>query len=382
MRNIFAIPMVGIFVVILVNGASFADEKQVDGLPAVTQFEAVLLKDYDTGRILYEYNSDKIWPQASLTKMMLALVVFDAIEKGEISLGLRDVVVSRRASRTRGRTIGLQTGDRHSLEELLRAVMVTSANDAAVAVAEAACGSVEICVRRMNAKAKELDMDHTRYRTVNGMPTRSDRAPDKSSAKDIGILAGALLRQPALLAWTSQKAVAFGDRNRLLPNTNRLVGRMLGVDGLKTGYTQRARFNLATTARRGSLRLVAVILGAKTSKTRFRGARSLLEWGFKKFTRLPLFDRGSLLWADVRVENGSRSTLKPMAASGYAPLLLRSELESISVSLKLPGSVSAPVMREQVLGEIVIRKGNQTLSIIPAVSPEFVPRARWVHAWR
>jgi len=273
-------------------------------------------------------------------------------------------------------------GERHSLEELLRAVMVTSANDAAVAVAEAVCGSVVSCVRRMNEKARELGMAHTRYRTVNGMPTRNDRAPDKSSAKDIGILAGALLRQPVLLSWTSQKAVAFGNRKRLLPNTNRLVGRMFGVDGLKTGYTQRARFNLATTARRGSLRLVAVVLGAKTSKTRFRGARSLLEWGFRNFTRLPLFEKGSRLWADVRVENGSMSTLKPIAALAFAPLLLREELDTISVSLKLPRSVSAPVSPEQVLGEIIIRKGDQTLSVIPAVSPEFVPRARWAHAWR
>lgn len=360
---------------------AFEEHGRVPQLPASQNFAAVLLQDAQTGQVLFAKNSQKTWPQASLTKMMLGLVVFEEIEKGNI--GLRTPVkISRRASRTRGRTIGLRSGEVFPLEELLQSVLVTSANDAAVAVAEHVCGSVSKCVRRMNDRAQELGMKRAQYRTVNGMPTKRNPAPDMAPAEDIAILARALLRHPRVLTWTSQQSMPFRNGRKKLPNTNRLVGRTHGVDGLKTGFTRKARFNLVTTAQRGSMRLIAIVFGGKTSTIRFRIAKDLLEWGFTNFTRLQLIEGGAPLWVEIRVENGSMSAFQPVAAATAAPLVRKGEVAAVSVALQIPTQVSAPVLRHQVLGEIVVRRGKQTLAVIPALSPEDIPQARWAHARR
>ncbi len=350
-------------------------------LPAFRHFEAALLQDAQTGQVLFSHKSQKIWPQASLTKMMLGLIVFEDIEGGRVSLETK-VTISRRASRTKGRTISLRAGQVFQLADLLRSVFVTSANDAAVAIAEHVCGSVSQCVQRMNARARQLGMERTRYRTVNGMPTRTDRAPDNASADDIALLTRALLRHHHVLAWTSQPSMSFGHRRKQMPNTNRLVGRIPGVDGLKTGFTNKARFNLVTTAQRGPLRLIAVVFGGKTSRMRFRVAEDLLEWGFSNFTRLPLIESGSLLWVEVRVKNGNQSAFQPVAAATAAPLVPTGDIGAVSIALELPTQVVAPVRRNQVLGEVVVRRGKQTLATIPAVSPDDIPQARWAHARR
>ena len=362
------------------SGNAAAGEKP--RLTDAGRFQSALLQDARTGQILFVYRSDKVWPQASLTKMMLALVTFEEIESGRVDLESR-LVVSRRASRTRGRTIGLRRGQTFPLGTLLRAVMVTSANDAAVAVAEGVFGSVAACVELMNARAAALGMHHSRYATVNGMPTRRNRAPDVASADDMAALARALLRHTDVLDWTSRRSMPFrapGRRGVHLPNTNRLVGRTPGVDGLKTGFTNRARYNLVSTAQRGALRLVAIVFGGETSRIRFRVAKELIEWGFDNFTRLRLVERGAPLWAEVRVQSGSVSTVQPVAAASAAPLIRADEADRVAVSLRLPEQVAAPIRREQVLGGIVIHVGNRSVSTVPAVSPAAVPRARWAHA--
>ncbi len=380
-RGILIFTLIGSFLIGTLQTAGAANESEYSPqpeLPAFKHFEAALLQDAQTGQVLFSHNSQKIWPQASLTKMMLGLIVFEAIEKGRVNLET-PVTISRRASRTKGRTISLRAGKVFRLDELLQAVLVTSANDAAVAIAEHVYGSVEQCVEQMNARARQLGMEQTRYRTVNGMPTKTDRAPDKASADDVALLTRALLRHQHVLTWTSQPSTPFGHRRNHLPNTNRLVGRIHGVDGLKTGFTNRARFNLVTTAQRGPLRLIAIVFGGKTSRVRFRVAEDLLEWGFDNFTRLPLIEGGSLLWVEVRVKNGNLSAFQPVAAATAAPLVPKSDVGAVSIALQLPTYVTAPVFRNQVLGEIAVRHGKQTLATIPAVSPGDIPQARWAH---
>ena len=168
----------------------------------------------------------------------------------------------------------------------------------------------------------------------------------------------------------------------MLPNTNHLVGQVAGVDGLKTGFTYKARFNLVTTAQRDQLRLIAVVMGGQSSGLRFRIAADLLEWGFAHFTRLRLIKRGEPVGAEVRVEHGSVSTLQPVAAADAAFLLRKGEAEDFQVSLHLPSVVAAPISRHQVLGEVVVRNSQRILAIIPALSPWDVPKARWFPAQR
>jgi serine-type D-Ala-D-Ala carboxypeptidase (penicillin-binding protein 5/6) len=212
----------------------------------------------------------------------VGLLALEDISEERFSLQT-PVVISERAARARGRTIGLREGEEFSLGELLQAMLVTSANDASVAVAERIRGSVEACVTAMNRQAQTLGMIQTEFQTVNGMPLSDGSAGDFSSARDLVTLARVLLRHDLVLEWTSHNQVPFREGLQMLPNTNRLVGRVNGVTGLKTGFTSRARYNLVATAQRGSLSLIAVVLGGRNSHIRFETATQYLEWGFTNY---------------------------------------------------------------------------------------------------
>ncbi len=348
-------------------------------LPPSQTFAAALLADAATGQVLFSQNDRREWPTASLAKMMVGLLTLEALERGEVSLHT-PVHISKRASVAGGRMINLRPGEEFPLEELLRAMMVTSANDAAVALAEHLKGSVEECVVAMNRRAQQLGMYQTHYQTPNGLPLRDGRPPDMSSASDQAILGRALAKHPLLLQWTSLSRVPFRQGRTYLPNTNHLVGQVEGVDGLKTGFTAQARFNLVTTAQRGPLRLIAVVLGGQSSGLRFHTAANLLEWGFAHFTRRNVIESGQPIGIEVRVEQGSSSTLQPIAASSASLLVSKDATTDLSLVPQLPSIISAPIAREQVLGQIEVRSKTQTVAVIPAVSPSDIPRAHWSFA--
>lgn len=345
-------------------------------LPPSRDFAAVLLQDADSGQVLFARHEKRIWPLASLTKMMVGLTALEALRDGRVSLHT-PVPISRRASRAGGRSVNLRAGERLLFGELLQAMLVTSANGAAIAVAEQLSGSVEAHIRAMNARAAALGMHQTRFQTVNGLPPSKRIAPDRASASDMTILARALLAYPQLLEWTSRRRIPFRAGKQHFRNTNFLVGRLDGVDGLKTGYTAKARFNLVTTAKRNGLRLIAVVLGGRSSRTRFRTAASLLEWGFTHFTRLRLIRAGQPLWAEVRVEDGSVSSLQPVAGADSTFLVRKRDIKDLHIALELPSVVKAPVADRQVLGHAVVRNTDQVFAVIPALSPGHVPETRW-----
>jgi len=344
-------------------------------------FESALLVDAETGQVLFSQNDRKQWPAASLTKMMVGLLALEALDRGLLSLQT-PVTISRRASQAGGRAINLRPGEVFPLKDLLQAMLVTSANDASVAVAERLKGSVEACVLAMNQRAQELGMHSTLYQTANGLPLHNGTPPDISSAADMAALARALIKYPQVLQWTGMNRTPFRAGRIMLPNTNRLVGKVAGVDGLKTGFTYKARFNLVTTAQRGPLRLIAVVMGGRSSEIRFQTAAHLLEWGFAHFTYLHLVKGGEPLEAEVRVEQGSVSTLNPVAATDATFLVRKGEATDLQVFFQIPSVVLAPVSRHQVLGEVVVRKSQRTVAIIPALSPWEVPKAHWLPARR
>ena len=345
-------------------------------LPSPRDFAAVLLQEADSGQVLFARHEKRIWPLASLTKMMVGLIALEALRDGRVSLHT-PVTISRRASRAGGRSVNLRAGETLPFGELLQAMLVTSANGAAIAVAEHLSGSVEAYIREMNARATALGMHQTRFQTVNGLPPSGRVAPDRASALDLTILTRALLAYPQLLDWTLRRRIPFRAGKQRLRNTNFLVGRLAGVDGLKTGYTAKARFNLVTTAKRDGLRLIAVVLGGRSSRVRFRTAASLLEWGFTHFTRLRLIRAGQPLWTEVQVEDGSVSSLQPIAGTDSTFLVRKGDIKDLQITLQLPSVVTAPVADHQVLGHVVVRNTHRVFAVIPAVSPSHVPEARW-----
>src|SRR5215469_18893058 len=242
-------------------------------------YKGALVEDADSGKVLYEFNADMPWPPASMAKMMLLLVADDQIKAGNVK-PTDPVRVSERAAHTGGSRVGLIEGQVYPFEELMKAALIKSANDAAVAVAEKVGGSVEATVRMMNARARGLGMTRTEYNTVDGLPPRPTHDVDQTSARDLATVARTIINQTDLLKWSGMEQADFDGGVTVLHNTNHLIGHLEGCDGLKTGFTFQAGFNLTATAKRGNLRFVSVVLGAPSNRQRFAQSARLLEWGF------------------------------------------------------------------------------------------------------
>jgi D-alanyl-D-alanine carboxypeptidase (penicillin-binding protein 5/6) len=337
--------------------------------PPLGPYASALLIDADSGRVLFQRNSTTPRPPASMVKMMVALLTFEALERGDLRLDQR-VPISLAASRTGGSGILLRAGETLSLEDLLKAMLVASANGASVAIAETVAGSQQAMIARMNARARELGMSETVYRTVNGLPPRPHAGPpDMTSASDLAILARKLLEHREVFRYSSRPVVPIRGGTVLLRNTNHLVGHMEGADGLKTGYFRKAGFNLTATATRKGMRLVAVVMGCPTLACRFLKARELMEWGFAHFSKVNVIEAGQPLRVEVKVANGATDRVRPVAAEGLSYVLGDEERRDVRVTFQLPATVSAPISRNQELGEIIIRDRRRILDVIPAISP-------------
>src|ERR1700678_1177682 len=230
----------------------------------VPLYKGALLEDADSGHVLMAYNADMEWPPASMAKMMNLLVAQEQINAGRFS-GNDPVRISERVAHTGGTRLGLREGDVYPLRELMKAALVKSANDAAVAVAEKIGGSVEAMVRMMNQRAQELGMTHTEYQTVDGLPPRPGHDVDRTTAYDLATVARAIIRETNLLMWSGQPHMDFDNGVEILNNANQAVGHFKGWDGLKPGFPFQAGFNVPAPAKRGDLRLIAVILGAPSN---------------------------------------------------------------------------------------------------------------------
>ncbi|MCE5335590.1 MAG: serine hydrolase [Desulfobacteraceae bacterium] len=238
--------------------------------------KAAVLVDMEHGRILFEQNPDMQIAPASITKILTLYLVFEAIKEGHVHLSDK-VEVSRRAASTGGSRMGLRAGTRVSLEELIKGMAVVSGNDACVAAAEHISGSVERFVTRMNAKARELGMTNSRFMTPNGLPASGQ----VTTAHDIARLSMAYLRRfPESLSIHSMTAYTYGKSSH--HNANRLLGKCAGVDGLKTGFVCASGYNISATGKRNGIRVLAVVLGARSAWVRCNEAERLLEAGFRE----------------------------------------------------------------------------------------------------
>lgn len=329
-------------------------------------YHGALLEDADTGKVLFQTNAQMEWPPASMAKMMLVLVAEDQIDAHRFSLN-DPVRISERAAMTGGTRLGLRQGETYPLGELIKAAVIRSANDAAVGIAEKIGGSVEACVRMMNERAQKLGMTQTAYRTVDGLPPRPGHDADVTSARDLATVARELIYHTDILKWTSQETAMFDGGDAVLHNTNHLIGHFEGCDGLKTGFTYEAGFNLTATAKRGDMRLIAVILGAPSNTQRFRQAARLMDWGFDNFCRVSVLREGQPLPVHVQVEAGP--LIQPIAASDVKLVLPKNEADDIRLQYSVPPTVSAPIATGERVGEVIVRDRDQVLTKVNALCP-------------
>jgi D-alanyl-D-alanine carboxypeptidase (penicillin-binding protein 5/6) len=332
----------------------------------VALYRAELLEDADTGRILYEENAEMQWPPASMAKMMLLLVTEEQIKAKRFTL-TDPVRISERSAHTGGSRLGLQEGQIYPLGELIKAALIKSANDAAVAIAEKIGGSVEATVRMMNRRASELGMRATEYHTVDGLPPRPTHDVDITDARDLATVARALIHETDLLKLSSQVECPFDGGAAMLHNTNHLVGRFDGCDGLKTGFTFQAGFNLTATAKRGNLRLISVILGAPSNQQRFAQSARLLEWGFEHFTSVAVLRTGEPLPVHVQVVSGPE--IQPVAARDLRVVLPKTDVSGIKLEYRVPAIVNGPLASGALLGQVVVQDRGETLAEVNALCP-------------
>jgi D-alanyl-D-alanine carboxypeptidase (penicillin-binding protein 5/6) len=329
-------------------------------------YKGALLEDADSGRVLMAYNADMEWPPASMAKMMNLLVAQEQINAGRFS-GNDMVRISERSAHTGGSRVGLKEGDVYPLRELMKAALVKSANDAAVAVAEKIGGSVEAMVRMMNQRAQQLGMTHTLYQTVDGLPPRPTHDADRTTAYDLAIVGRAIIRETNLLMWSGQEHMDFDNGVAILNNTNHLIGHYEGCDGLKTGFTYQAGFNVTTTAKRDNMRLIAVILGAPSNAQRFAQAAKLMNWGFDQFTAVSLLKSGQPIPVKVQVHEGP--LIQPVAATDLKLVVRKADAAAVRVVYDVAPAIDGPVTTGEPLGRVIAQDEGQAATEVMAISP-------------
>ena len=332
--------------------------------------KSAVLMDFSTGEVLYSFNENqKLYP-ASVTKIMPMLIFMEELEKGTIKL-TDTVKTSSNASGKGGSQIWLKEGEVMTVDDLLKATAIGSANDAVTALGEHIAGSEEAFVALMNEKAKAMGMNNTTFENCSGLDDETKN--HFSTAYDIAIMSRALLRHKDISKYTTVWMDTLRDGETQLVNTNKLVRFYKGTTGLKTGTTSRAGYCLSASAERNGLHLIAVVMGADSSNERFDGAKAMLDWGFANFeTVTPQLD--SSLLSEVRVLKGVEAFVVPVADEIKPLTLKKGESEKISTEIILAENIEAPCEENQILGKIILTVDGKTAGEVNIRSKNLVER--------
>ena len=315
--------------------------------------KALLLMEYSTGRVLFAENEREKLPIASVTKVITALLVVEAIDSGKISLE-DTVTVSEYAASMGGSQVYLEAGEQLSVDDLLKSVIVASANDATVALGEHICGSEAAFVERMNTRARELGCESSNFANTNGLPTENHY----SSALDVAIFTRELMKHELIFKYTTIWMDTIRNGSFGLANTNKLIRFYKGATGMKTGYTDEAKYCLSGTAERDGMKLIAVVLGGETSDKRFAAAKGMLDFGFANYSvttpEIPSLQ-------PIKVKRGVLSSVS-LTASPISILTEKGENTKIECKILLPESIQAPIKRGTELGFVVYYKNGEELA--------------------
>lgn len=351
----------------------FSAEEPGDKKPP---YQSALLIEVETGQVLFAHEPDRRQLPASIVKMMVILLIMEAVERREVALE-DPVRTSAHASRIGGSQVYLKEGEVFPLQDLLKAVVIASANDAAVAIAEKIAGTVEEFVGMMNERARQLGMTGTRYANVHGLPPGPGQEESFTTAKDIALLARQLARFPLILKWGATVREEFRGGKFILYNTNRMVRTFPGVDGFKTGHYGEAGFNLAATAERGGLRLISVVLGSPSSAVRFKETERLLAMGFRLYKKVTLFSRGDPVGNAIPVVKGVKKATTLVAGEPVTFLIQRKDERQVATRRRLPEPLEAPLAKGQRVGGLEVVLQGQVIKTVPLLASEEVARKSW-----
>ena len=331
---------------------------------------AAILMEASTGKILFEKNAHEMLPPASVTKIMTILLTMEALDAGKIKYD--DMVIgSARAKSMGGSTIFLDEGEALSVRDMLKGMAVASGNDACVAMAEHLAGSVEEFVVLMNKRAKELGMNETNFVNCNGL----DADGHKISAYDIALMSRELLKHDDVFQFTTIWMDSLRDGKFTLSNTNKLIRFYKGATGLKTGSTSIAKNCISATAKRDGMHLIAVVMGAETSKKRFADASNMLNYGFGAYGVKKVVEKGAPL-ANVNVKKGMKSKTELVAENDFTYLYKRSDKAEVLPKINAEKEFEAPISKNAKGGSVEIVSNGQKIGEVNLVFKEDIGRKK------
>ena len=372
MKKIFSSIICLLLLTATISLPAFAAEKSTE---LAADAKSAILIERDTGSILYDKNSHEKLPPASMTKIMTMILIMEALEQNKLSMNEK-VRTSEYAASMGGSQIFLETGEEMTVEEMLRGISIGSANDASVAMAEKIAGSEEEFVDMMNKKVKELGLKDTKFQNATGLPEKDHY----SSAYDMAMMAKELLRHENITKFTGTYESYLRestDKKFWLVNTNKLVKFYPGVDGLKTGFTNEAKFCLTATAKKNGMRVVAVVFGAPSTKVRNAQVSKMLDYAFAKYVTHPIYKKGQSL-AEVKVSKGDTKKIQALTSEPISVLTKKGEkIESIKKTIDLNENLKAPVKKGDKIGTITIKKDGKVLAKSNLIASKDVKQAGW-----
>ncbi len=331
--------------------------------------ESAILIEQNTGTVLYEKNPHEKLRPASVTKVMSILLIMEAIDSGKIKYEDK-VPCSENAASMGGSQIWLDTREELTVDEMLKAICVNSANDCVVAMAEYIEGSTEQFVTKMNEKAKKLGMKDTVFKNCHGL----DEDGHETSSYDISLMSRELLmKHPDVTKYTTIWSDTLRNGKSSLTNTNKLIRNYKGATGLKTGSTSLALYNLSASATRDNLSLIAVVMKAPTTKDRFADAEKLLDYGFGQYSYVQLAKKGEKI-NEIEIKKGTKGNIQAIYEEDALLLSKKGSEKNIEHVVNLPQNVQAPIEKGQILGEIVYKQDGKEIKKVNLIADESVKK--------
>ncbi|HLR66374.1 D-alanyl-D-alanine carboxypeptidase family protein [Virgibacillus alimentarius] len=352
------------------------EKKQKESLSLAKDAKSAILIEQDTGKVMFNKNEHEKLPPASMTKVMTLLLIMEAIDKGELKKD-EMIRISERAASMGGSQIFLEAGEEMSVNDLLKGIAIASGNDASVALAERLAGSEEEFVKKMNEKVKELNLKNTHFQNTSGLPAKKHY----STSYDMAIIAKELLKYESITDYTSiyEDYLRKGKENEFwLVNTNKLVKSYPSVDGLKTGYTNEAKYCLTATAKKDDMRIIAVAMGAETTKKRNNAISEMLDYAYNHFETEKLYEKGKTITTikDIKAEN---KNIDIVTSDSVSTLHRKGQSkENITTSTVLNDEINLPMKKGDQAGTLIVKKGDKVLSETPLVVNQEVKPASYL----
>jgi D-alanyl-D-alanine carboxypeptidase (penicillin-binding protein 5/6) len=344
-------------------------------------YTSAILIEAETGKVLFEKDPHQPLPPASMVKMMTCLIVMEKVRDGAIKLS-DTVTVSRWAAKMGGSQVFLKEGEKMTVEELLKATMIHSGNDATAALAEYVGGYASAFVDLMNDRATQMGLKNTRFHSVHGLPPDPGQQDDVMSAADLATLGREVMKFPQLAEWAARIQEPFRDGQFTLVNPNHLLKDYPGADGIKTGFHNKAGFCVTGSAKQGDLRLIVVIMGTPTRGACFTSAAQLLNYGFATYRMfVPVQGDVVLEGKDITVRGGLADRVPIAAKHDVKILLKKGEEKKVALTVRTPERVWAPLTVGQPVGEVVVTFDGTVVSTVPAVATQEVGQASWWKRW-